>query len=101
MLVLRPEYRSASSRGRVDNAVGKRERVTRRFQSQRRIHVYELANLHHAGDLERVVFAAFPQNFLENFVNGNDRHEKIFGVLNRGGKQGGPVAVREIFEPAG
>ena len=32
-----------------------------------------------AGDLKRVIFALFPKDLLEDFVDRKDRHEEVIG----------------------
>lgn len=101
VVVLRPEGGLLPHRRRVNDAVRQWQGMARSLQRQRKVEVDDSSDLHHSGDLERVVLTAFPEDFLEDLVNGDDRNEEVPYVLNGGREKGRTLAAREIFEPAG
>ena len=54
-----------------------------------------------ARNLKRGVLASLAQNFPEDLVNRDDRHNQVAGILDGGREQWRAMAVREVFEPAG
>lgn len=99
MFVLSPEFRIPTNSGRIDQAISKGQLVAGRLQCQRWSEIYDNTCLHLAGNLEGFVFTSLAQDFFENFVNGNDRNHKVFGIRKDVFKEICPFGIGKIFKP--
>ena len=82
MLILGPKNCFVPDRRCIDNAIRHRQRMARSLQGQRTIQVDNPTVLHLASDLKRIILAPLSKNLLEDFVNGNDWHEKVLRVFD-------------------